>query len=49
LTTLLYNLTPSERGLVQAPDSPVWTFPDDYIDRLRRALVKENPALAGIR
>lgn len=46
LTTLLYNLAPSERGLVLEPDSPIWAFPDDYIDRLRRALGKENPALA---
>ncbi|WP_295884573.1 alpha/beta hydrolase [uncultured Thiohalocapsa sp.] len=46
LTTLLYNLAPSERGLVLEPDSPIWTFPGDYIDRLRRALGKENPTLA---
>jgi len=42
LTTLLYDLTPSEGGLVLQPNSPVWTFPDDYIDRLRRALIKEK-------
>jgi esterase/lipase superfamily enzyme len=47
LTTLLYDLAPSERGLVPAQDSPIWTFPEDYIARLRRALVKENPALAA--
>jgi hypothetical protein len=47
LMTLLYDLSPSERGLVPQPNSPVWTFPDDYIDRLRRSLIRENPALAG--
>jgi hypothetical protein len=47
LMTLLYDLDPSERGLVLEPNSPVWTFPDDYIDRLRRSLVNANPALAG--
>jgi esterase/lipase superfamily enzyme len=47
LMTVLYDLDPSERGLVLKPNSPVWTFPDDYIDRLRRSLVNENPALAG--
>jgi esterase/lipase superfamily enzyme len=47
LTTLLYDLAPSERGLVPEQDSPVWTFPEDYIARLRRALVKENPAFAA--
>ncbi|MFL7795263.1 MAG: alpha/beta hydrolase [Anaerolineae bacterium] len=46
LVTLLYDLAPSERGLVLEHNSPVWTFPDDYIDRLRGALVKENPDLA---
>jgi esterase/lipase superfamily enzyme len=46
LTTLLYDLAPAERGLVLEPNSPVWTFPEDYIDRLRRALIKENTSLA---
>jgi esterase/lipase superfamily enzyme len=47
LTTLMYDLDPSERGLVQRPHSQVWTFPSDDIDRLRRSLITENPALAG--
>lgn len=47
LMTILYDLDPSEHGLVLEPNSPVWTFPDDYIDRLRRSLVEENPAFAG--
>ena len=46
LATLLYDLTPSERGLVLEPNSPVWTFPGDYIERLRRALVRETRAFA---
>jgi esterase/lipase superfamily enzyme len=46
LATLLYDLTPAQRGLARKPNSPVWTFPGDYINRLRRALVSEVPALA---
>jgi hypothetical protein len=46
LTTLMYDLDPSERGLVQKPNSPVWTFPTDYINRLRRSLSAVNPAMA---
>ena len=44
--TLLYDLAPSERGLGRKPNSPIWTFPEDYIGRLRRALNKENPAMS---
>jgi esterase/lipase superfamily enzyme len=47
LTTLLYDLPPSERGLALKPNSAVWTFPDDYIGRLRRALAGKNPAFAA--
>jgi esterase/lipase superfamily enzyme len=46
LTTLMYDLDPSERGLVKKPNSPVWTFPTDYINRLRRSLSAVNPAMA---
>jgi hypothetical protein len=44
--TLLYELAPSERGLGRKPNSPIWTFPEDYIGRLHRALNKENPAMS---
>jgi esterase/lipase superfamily enzyme len=47
LVTLLYDLAPSDRGLVRKPGSPVWTFPGDYIARLRQALMKANPTLAA--
>jgi len=47
LATLLYDLPPSDRGLVRKPNSPVWTFPSDYISRLRRALITENTPLAA--
>ena len=40
LATLMFNLEPEERGLEQADGQPFWTFPADYIDRLRTALVK---------
>lgn len=38
LISLMYGFRPSERGLVQADDSNIWTFPQDYIERLRRTL-----------
>ena len=45
LMTLMYDLDPAERGLVLREDAPVWTFPPDYIARLRAALKSANPAL----
>ncbi len=48
LTYLAYNIDPARRGLVKAADDvPVWTFPPDYIERLRKVLVEMNPSLAG--
>jgi esterase/lipase superfamily enzyme len=44
LMALRYGLPPGERGLVQSDDSPIWTFPEDYIDRLRTKLIELNPA-----
>ncbi len=41
LISLLYDLKPELRGLTSLPDMPVWSFPDDYIERLQR-LLKEN-------
>ena len=45
LTTLRFNLKPEERGLEQTGGLPIWTFPTDYIDRLRAVLVEmqSNP------
>ena len=43
LMTLMYDLRPDERGLVQSEDISIWTFPPDYIQRLRAALLKVLP------
>ena len=40
LATLMFDLKPEERGLEQEDGRPIWTFPADYIDKLRAALVK---------
>jgi esterase/lipase superfamily enzyme len=45
LITLAYGLGPAERGLVQGENLPIWTFPADYIERLRTAIIKVNPDL----
>lgn len=45
LMALMYDLEPEERGLVNTPERPIWTFPDDYIKRLKAALKSANPAL----
>jgi hypothetical protein len=47
LVTLLYDLPPAERGLVRKPGSPIWSFPADYIGRLRRALLAQDPVVVG--
>lgn len=39
LMTLMYGLDPGQRGLVQeTPGWPVWTFPPDYIERLKQSI-----------
>jgi esterase/lipase superfamily enzyme len=40
LATLMFDLTPAERGLEQTDGRSIWTFPADYIDRLRKALIE---------
>ena len=45
LMTLMYDLPPEKRGLVRSDSNPIWTFPDDYLPRLRQALGVSNPAL----
>ena len=40
LATLMFDLKPAQRGLVQNDGSPIWTFPEDYIARLREALIE---------
>lgn len=45
LMSLAYDLPPGDRGLARIEDgSPIWTFPPDYIERLRAALIEANPA-----
>jgi esterase/lipase superfamily enzyme len=43
LMSLMYDLSPGDRGLVRVDNSFVWSFPPDYIQRLRNALAKANP------
>jgi esterase/lipase superfamily enzyme len=45
LITLMYDLPPAERGLERSDESAIWTFPTDYIERLRRAVMKARPDL----
>ncbi len=45
LMTLMYNLTPEERGLVTREGIPEWTFPPDYVERLRTSLIENAPEL----
>ena len=43
LMSLAYGLPPARRGLVRKdPGIALWTFPPDYIDRLRGALLKQQ-------
>lgn len=45
LMSLMYGLTPENRGLVKSPGSPVWRFPEDYIERFLTKLKQANPQL----
>ena len=47
IALLAYNISAAERGLEKKADLPVWTFPPDFIERLRKVLVKMNPDWAG--
>ena len=38
LATLRLDLSPDQRGLTRSKDSPIWTFPPDYISRLKTAI-----------
>jgi esterase/lipase superfamily enzyme len=42
LSTLMYDLSPAERGLTRSEEWPIWQFPPDYIDTLADRLLKEN-------
>jgi len=45
LMTLMYDLVPEQRGLVKSPESPVWRFPEDYVQRFLSELKRTNPEL----
>ena len=47
LTLLAYDIGAAERGLEKEANLLVWTFPPDFIERLRKALLEINPQLAG--
>lgn len=42
LVTLMFDLKPEDRGLVLHDRIPVWKYPDDYLERLRRLLSGVN-------
>ncbi len=48
LTTLMYDLSPEQRGLERTDEWPIWVFPSDYIARLTKKLIALNPALAPL-
>jgi hypothetical protein len=41
LMSLRYGLAPDERGLVEGAVAPVWSFPEDYVEKLRRAVTQQ--------
>jgi len=45
LTNLMYGPGPRKRGLVRTEETPVWSFPADYIDRLVQSIRTANPNL----
>lgn len=48
LMTFMHKLSPEQRGLVRGSDSPIWYFPDNYIERLRESLGRVNPAFKSL-
>lgn len=46
LMTLYYSLKPEDRGLVNEVGLPIYTFPDDFIQRLWLAIKKVDPEFA---
>jgi esterase/lipase superfamily enzyme len=49
IALLSYDLDAGRRGLEKEPDLLVWTFPPDFIERLRKVLAEINPDWAGAR
>jgi esterase/lipase superfamily enzyme len=48
LSTLMYDFSPSERGLSRSKEWPIWKFPPDYIARLTDKLIEHNPSLVPL-
>jgi esterase/lipase superfamily enzyme len=49
IALLSYDLDAGRRGLEKEPDLLVWTYPPDFIERLRKVLAEMNPDWAGPR
>ncbi|MHC4342103.1 MAG: alpha/beta hydrolase, partial [Planctomycetota bacterium] len=47
LATFALGLSPAERGLVRDGDSPIWEFPPDYVERLRKAVHSASSSRAA--
>jgi esterase/lipase superfamily enzyme len=47
LTLLAFDLNPEQRGLIKKGKLPVWSFPTDYVARLRGKIKALNPDLTG--
>ena len=45
LLSMIYPFDPAWRGLVHAPDRSMWTFPDDYPERVGAAVYEIAPEL----
>lgn len=45
LAAVVFDLSPSERGLVRGADDPRWTFPRNYPAALQAALIAKRPDL----
>ena len=48
IALLSYDLGAGRRGLEKDPNLIVWTYPPDFIERLRKVLTELNPDWAGI-
>jgi hypothetical protein len=40
----LYGLAPDKRGLVRLPHIPIWSFPENYNERLDMLLKEYRPS-----
>jgi len=49
LSTLMYDLSPEDRGLLHSQEWPIWQFPPDYITKLTSRLIELNSALAPMK